>query len=144
MSTRRSASGSNLTFGTAIGYNDAEFKETGVRWAAATRVALVSDGDRIPGAPWTATLNGQYDFKVMLRDAFVRFDYEYRSQGPDNTAALNSANRSPVLPPLDPEVARPRAVDEHVVASCRCADRCGECLALRAQRAERRSNHHAR
>jgi outer membrane receptor protein involved in Fe transport len=94
--------GSSLTLGTAIGYNDAKFKETVFGGPGAT-VSLVSDGDHIPGAPWTVTLNGQYDFTVGAREAFVRFDYEYRSQGPDDTSALNVANRSPVLPPPDPE-----------------------------------------
>jgi outer membrane receptor protein involved in Fe transport len=93
----------NVTVGTAIGYNDAKFKQTVFGGPAAT-VPLVSDGDHIPGAPWTVTLNGQYDFNVAARDAFVRFDYEYRSKGPDDTSALNIANRSPVLPPPDPEV----------------------------------------
>jgi outer membrane receptor protein involved in Fe transport len=94
--------GSSVTLGTAIGYNDAEFRETVFGGPAAT-VSLVSDGDQIPGSPWTATLNGQYDFQVAQKSAFVRFDYEYRSQGPDDTAALNLSNRSPVLPPPDPE-----------------------------------------
>jgi iron complex outermembrane recepter protein len=94
--------GSSVTLGTAIGYNDAKFKAAVFGGPAAT-VSLVSDGDRIPGAPWTVTLNGQYDFEVVEHDAFVRFDYEYRSQGPDDTSALNLSNRSPVLPPPDPE-----------------------------------------
>lgn len=96
--------GSGLMLGTAIGYNKARFKETVYGGPAAT-VPLVSDGDAIPGAPWTVTFNGQYDFAFAQRDAYVRFDYEYRSQGPANTSGLNTDNRSPVLPPLDPEVA---------------------------------------
>jgi iron complex outermembrane receptor protein len=93
-----------VTLGTAIGYNDGEYQETVFGGPAAT-VSLVSKGDKIAGAPWTATLNGQYDFSVAQRDAFVRFDYEFRSKGPDDTPGLNIANRSPVLPPLDREVA---------------------------------------
>jgi outer membrane receptor protein involved in Fe transport len=94
---------SGVTVGTAIGYNDAEFKETVFGGPAAT-VSLVSDGDKIPGAPWTANFNGQYDFMLAQREAYVRFDYEYRTKGPDDTSALNLANRSPVLPPPDPEI----------------------------------------
>jgi iron complex outermembrane recepter protein len=95
--------GSSLTLGTAIGYNDAKFKQTVFGGPAGT-VSLVRDGDHIAGSPWTVTLNGQYDFKLGARDAFARLDYEYRSQGPDDTSALNLQNRSPVLPPPDREV----------------------------------------
>src|SRR6185503_11135703 len=55
--------GSSLTLGTAIGYNDAKFKQTVFGGPGAT-VSLVSDGDHIPGAPLTVTLNGQYDFRL--------------------------------------------------------------------------------
>ena len=95
-----------LTFGMAAGYNNAEFKET-VFGGPQAAVPLVSDGDHIPGSPWTVTANGQYDFDILGRDAYIRFDYEFHSEGPDDTPALDPANRSPVLPPLDPEVAVP-------------------------------------
>jgi iron complex outermembrane receptor protein len=87
-----------LTLGTAIGYNDAEFKET-VFGGPAAVVPAVSKGDKLPGSPWTVTASGQYDFGFFDREAFVRFDYEYRSEGPDDTAALNLANRAPTPPP---------------------------------------------
>ena len=96
-----------LTVGTAIGYTDAEFKETVLGGPAAV-VPIVTDGDSIPGPPWTVTANGQYDFTVLGAEAFIRFDYQFNSEGPDDTPGLNLANRSPVLPPLDPLVARPQ------------------------------------
>jgi outer membrane receptor protein involved in Fe transport len=103
-----------LTVGTALGYTDAEFKETVLGGPAAV-VTIITDGDSLPGAPWTVTLNGQYDFTVFDADAFVRFDYEFRSEGPDDTPGLNPANRSPVQPPLDPLVARP-APETHTLS----------------------------
>jgi iron complex outermembrane recepter protein len=87
-----------LTFGTAIGYNDAEFKET-VFGGPAAVVPQVSKGDKIPGSPWTATANGQYSFSMFDQAAFIRFDYEYRSKGPDDTSGLNLTNRAPTPPP---------------------------------------------
>lgn len=95
-----------LIFGLAAGYNDAKFKET-VFGGPQAAVPLVSNGDHIPGAPWTVTANGQYDFELLGTEAYVRFDYEFHSQGTDDTPGLNPANRSPVLPPLDPAVAVP-------------------------------------
>ena len=90
-----------LTLGTAFGYNNAEFKET-VFGGPTALVSQISDGDTIPGSPWSVTLNGQYDFIVLETDAFIRFDYEYHSEGPDDTAGLNLANRSPFQAPVDP------------------------------------------
>jgi outer membrane receptor protein involved in Fe transport len=95
-----------LIVGTAIGYTDAEFKETVLGGPAAV-VPIITDGDSIPGSPWSVAVNGQYDFTVFDADAFIRFDYEFHSEGPDDTPGLNPVNRSPVLPPLDPLVARP-------------------------------------
>jgi len=81
----------NFSLSAAVGYNDAEFKET-VRGGPRAALALVSKGDKIPGAPWTATLTGQYNFELFSRSAFVRGDYEFRSKGPDRISALNPAN----------------------------------------------------
>ena len=95
----------HLTLGTAIGYNDAEFKET-VLGGPTALVPIISAGDKVPGSPWSVTLNGQYDFIVLETDAFIRFDYEYHSQGPDDTPNLNLAN----IPPgtfIDPLVLVP-------------------------------------
>jgi outer membrane receptor protein involved in Fe transport len=87
-----------LTLGSAIGYNDAEFRET-VFGGPAAVVPIVSKGDSIPGSPWTFTANGQYDFTLFEQDAYLRFDYEFHSKGPDDTAALNLTNRPPFPPP---------------------------------------------
>jgi outer membrane receptor protein involved in Fe transport len=95
-----------LTLSTALGYNDAEFQET-IFGGPGAVVSQVSEGDHLAGAPWTFTASGQYDFFLLDTNAFLRFDYEYRSEGPDDTPGLNPANRSPVLPPLDPLVAIP-------------------------------------
>lgn len=95
----------NLTLGTAVGYNDAEFKET-VLGGPSALVPLISAGDKIPGSPWTVTLNGQYDFVIFEKDAYIRFDYEFHSEGPDDTFTLNLAN----IPPgtfIDPLVLVP-------------------------------------
>jgi outer membrane receptor protein involved in Fe transport len=95
-----------LVLSTALGYNDAELQET-VFGGPGAVVSQISEGDHLPGAPWTFTTSGQYDFGVFDTNAFLRFDYQYRSEGPDDTPGLNPANRSPVLPPLDALVARP-------------------------------------
>ncbi len=100
-------------------------------------VSLVSDGDPHSRAPWTATLNGQYDFNIAQRDAFVRFDYEFRSKGPDDTAALNARQSLAGAAAAGSGSVRACPVDEHAVASRGCAVRRRECLALRAQRVQR-------
>lgn len=95
-----------LTLGMAVGYNHAEYQET-VFGGPGAAVPLVSEGDRVAGSPWSVALSGQYSFELIERPAFFRLDYEFKSEGPDDTPGLNTANRSPVLPPLDPLVARP-------------------------------------
>jgi iron complex outermembrane receptor protein len=88
----------SLTLTTAIGYNDAEFRET-VYGGPAAVIPQVSKGDKLPGSPWTVTATGQYDFSLFDQAAYIRFDFEHRSKGPDDTAALNLANRAPTPPP---------------------------------------------
>jgi iron complex outermembrane recepter protein len=81
----------NFSLSAAVGYNDAEFKET-VKAGPRAALNLVSEGDKIPGAPWTATLSAQYNFQLMSRSAYVRGDYEFRSRGPRRISSLNPAN----------------------------------------------------
>ena len=104
---------SEITLATAIGYNDAEFQET-VLGGPVAAVPIISAGDSIPGSPRTFTANGQYDFEAFNNPAYVRFDYEYRAKGPNDTAFLNTAN----IPPgtfIDP-VVRVRSPEAQLLA----------------------------
>ena len=62
----------------------------------------MSEGDKIPGPPWTLALSAQYDFYPFDTNSFIRIDYEYHAEGPDDTYLLNLENRNPALPPVDP------------------------------------------
>ena len=95
----------SLKMGMAFGYNHAEYAETVYGGPGAT-VPTFSKGDSIPGSPWTLTLSGQYDLFVFEKDAYVRLDYEYHAEGPDDVSGLNLANRNPALPPPDPYLLR--------------------------------------
>jgi iron complex outermembrane receptor protein len=111
-----------LRLGIAFGYNDAEYTDT-VYGGPAAVVSQIDAGDSIPGPPWKLNLNGQYNFVVLERESFVRFDYEYQSEGPEDTPALNLANRNPVLPPPDPYTFIP-SPDTHML-SVRAGTRIG-------------------
>ena len=103
-----------LRLGIAAGYTDGEYTETIYGGPEAT-VSLLSEGDSLPDAPWKLMLNAQYDFLVLDRKSFIRFDYEYESEGPDDSAGFNLANRNPVDPPPDPYTWIPRP-DIHQLA----------------------------
>ena len=91
----------HLTLSGALGYSYAEFTQT-VKAGPLAAFNLVSKGDRIPGAPWTIDLSGQYDFTVAHRDGFVRFDYQHHAGGPNNVPVRNltDAGSDPTIPAL--------------------------------------------
>jgi outer membrane receptor protein involved in Fe transport len=82
---------SNFSINGSVGYNHAEFKET-VKGGPRAALNLVTEGDRIAGSPWTATISAQYDFDLMSRRAYIRGDYDYHSRQPGRLVGLNSAN----------------------------------------------------
>jgi outer membrane receptor protein involved in Fe transport len=96
-----------LTLTAAVGYNDAEYTKT-VYGGPLALVPLISEGNSIPGTPLAVNLSGQYDFLVLDTESYVRFDYEYHGEGPDDTPTLDLANRSPTRPPADPRLMVPR------------------------------------
>lgn len=74
----------NLSAAVAIGYTDAKFTETISVGTGANQAIAVEDGDTaMPGSDLTVTVTGQYDFTVMDRQSYVRFDYSYGSKEAD-------------------------------------------------------------
>jgi outer membrane receptor protein involved in Fe transport len=81
-----------LSITVAVGYTDATYDES-VRGGAAATANLISDGDHIPGAPWTGALSTQYSFTAFGgRDSYVRGDYQYASKQSYRTPGNNPAN----------------------------------------------------
>jgi outer membrane receptor protein involved in Fe transport len=76
----------------AIGYTDASYDES-VRGGPLATAPLISDGDHIPGAPWTGALSAQYGFAAFGgRDSYVRGDYQYQSKQSYRTPGNNPTN----------------------------------------------------
>lgn len=85
----------------AVGYTHAKFK-TDVPNPASPASNLVSAGDRISGAPWTATVGGTYDFPLLGNDGYVRVDYQYLAGAPNGIISRNPKNGgsfTPLIPP---------------------------------------------
>lgn len=80
----------NFTAGVALGYDEAKFTET-VRLSG--NVNLVTEGDRLPVSPWTATVTADYKWRVAERDAYLHVEDRYGSKY-SNLIAQNSANTS--------------------------------------------------
>jgi iron complex outermembrane recepter protein len=71
----------------AFGYTSARYSDS----TQAPKPLLVQSGDAISGEaaidggpgtnpPWTVSVGGQYNFKLVQRDAFVRLDWEYTAR----------------------------------------------------------------
>lgn len=80
-----------LTIGGSVGYTKAEFNET-VSAGPSAPLNLVTKGDDIILNPWQIYLNGQYDFEVAGRDAFVRVDFQFQSEQTAIIARNNPEN----------------------------------------------------
>jgi outer membrane receptor protein involved in Fe transport len=81
-----------LNIAVAMGYTDAKYDES-VRGGPLATANLISDGDHIPGAPWTAALAMQYGFTAFGgRESYARADYQYQSKQTDLTAGNNPRN----------------------------------------------------
>lgn len=65
---------SGLTFDAAFGYNEGKYTKS--TQFAANRI-IVSKGNALGGAPWTASLGGQYDFPVMGQEGYFRADVQH-------------------------------------------------------------------
>ena len=63
-----------LTLQASVAYTDAVQLESVVAPAPSGTV-FVKAGDRLPGAPWTLHLAGQYDFRLADRPLYLRADY---------------------------------------------------------------------
>jgi len=82
----------NLNIGLAIGYTDAKYDES-VRGGPLATANLISDGDHIPGSPWTGALNAHYTFVAFGgRESYLHADYQYQGKQTDLTAANNPRN----------------------------------------------------
>lgn len=69
-----------LTLNAAVGYTHAAYKGT-VKGGPAAVKNLVTEGNRIPGSPWSFAFAAEYDFSGPKdTDGYVRFDYEFRSR----------------------------------------------------------------
>uniref|UniRef100_UPI0037836497 TonB-dependent receptor n=1 Tax=Phenylobacterium sp. TaxID=1871053 RepID=UPI0037836497 len=90
-----------LTIDGSVGYTDAEYTST--TQFAANRI-IVSKGNSLGNAPWTAALGAQYDFQAMGRDLFVRGDWQYTNKRSDLVPNQDPRNRG-----FDPELTTPDA-----------------------------------
>jgi iron complex outermembrane recepter protein len=63
----------NLTLGLTVGYDDAEYTKT----VAGSSGNVVTNGDRLPGAPWIVSASGEYEFPTFAqRQPYLRVDYQ--------------------------------------------------------------------
>ncbi|MEJ2459669.1 MAG: TonB-dependent receptor, partial [Novosphingobium sp.] len=81
----------SLTLGGAVGYTDAKFTQT-IKAGPAAAANLVTAGDKIPLNPWQITFNGQYDFAVAGKDAYIRADFQHLSRQTGATQQRDPAN----------------------------------------------------
>ncbi len=76
----------DLTVGGSLGYNDLTYDKT---IHGGGGVILARKGDRIGGPPLSATVWGQYAFKVFNdTDAYYRVDYSFQSHSPSVNPAV--------------------------------------------------------
>jgi iron complex outermembrane receptor protein len=81
-----------LTLGLALGYTEADYDES-VRGGPAATANLITEGDHIPGAPWTGALSAQYSFSTFGgRASYARADYQYQGKQTDLTPGNNPQN----------------------------------------------------
>lgn len=102
--------GLNLSFSAA--YTDAQYTEPslGGLTSGGSRTVIVSEGDKLPVAPWQITASGEYSFDVgASSSAYVRGDYNYASSFQASpappSASYNPFNyRSPSVQQLNARV----------------------------------------
>jgi outer membrane receptor protein involved in Fe transport len=79
----------HLTLGLAVGYTDARYTTT----VPGSTGNVVTDGDRLPGAPWVVTASGEYVFPVFdTRKPYFRVDYQVSSSWSGRQPEQDSAN----------------------------------------------------
>ena len=94
-----------LTVGLTVGYTDAKFSKSScagslsfngskcVNEAAQTFPTIVSEGDRLLGAPWTFLFTGEYTFASWRdRAPYVRADFQYSTAQTAKLPGQNPAN----------------------------------------------------
>lgn len=69
-----------LSLEASLGYTDAHFTKLVYVPNTTGQAPIVSPGDALDVAPWTATLAAQYRFSLAQRDGFARLDYEFASR----------------------------------------------------------------
>ena len=96
----------SLLLGLDFAYTDAKYTETVRGGTTDFGKPIVSDGDRLPGAPWVANLSAEYDLKeIGGRRPYVRVDYQVSDaqQGLLALQDLNNGNSDPTIPSF-PEI----------------------------------------
>ncbi|MDR3659895.1 MAG: TonB-dependent receptor [Mycobacterium sp.] len=68
----------DLEFDMTAGYTDAHYTGDAVDPNSGAILAL--KGDALDVVPWTVTVGGQYNFRILDLPSFVRFDYEFNSK----------------------------------------------------------------
>jgi iron complex outermembrane recepter protein len=82
----------SLNIGLALGYTKAEYDQS-VRGGPAATANLITEGDHIPGAPWSGALSAQYSFAAFgARPSYARADYQYQGKQTELTARNNPLN----------------------------------------------------
>jgi iron complex outermembrane recepter protein len=85
---------SKLRLGVSVGYGEAEYDET-VRGGPTATNNLVTEGDHIPGSPWSGSAFTQYNFVAFgERKAYARLDWQYQAKQGDLIGANNPLNGS--------------------------------------------------
>jgi iron complex outermembrane recepter protein len=91
-----------LSLGVAVGYNNSKYTSD---FPGPNNVILRRSGEPLGVPPWTAYLNGQYDFALgAALDGYVRADYSYSSH--DHTPLYTQS------PLVDPGIPRPPSTSE--------------------------------
>jgi outer membrane receptor protein involved in Fe transport len=73
----------SLTVNLSLGYTDAYYSEAilgPTPVPGATRAILTNKGDELPIAPLVYNVGFQYDFDLVQRSSYVRFDYQFASR----------------------------------------------------------------
>lgn len=81
----------SLMLNLALGYTNTEYDET-VKAGPAAVFNLVTEGDKVPLWPVTASLAARYDFTAFGNESYLRMDYLYQSEQDDVVPGLDPAN----------------------------------------------------
>ena len=92
-----------LSLGLTAAYTKAEYSETVCFGSCAPGSNIVTQGDRLPGAPWTFTVSSEYQLPIWRdRNPYLRLDYHATTDQSGKLVLQNSSNGAadPTLPDI--------------------------------------------